>query len=107
MARLIQQKKWPPPSRPISSTNEEVKNGREAAPSEVRKTRKPMKTHYDFSNGRRGSVLKVAPGKTRVTIRLDDDVLEWLRQQVDEAGGGNYQTLINEALHNFIANKSA
>ena len=64
-----------------------------------------MKKEYDFSKGRRGPVLKTPPGKTRVTIRLDDDVLDWFRQQVDDAGGGNYQTLINEALRSFIHQK--
>jgi uncharacterized protein (DUF4415 family) len=64
-----------------------------------------MKKEYDFSKGRRGPVLKPTSGKTRVTIRLDDDVLEWFRQHVDEAGGGNYQTLINEALRRFIHQK--
>jgi len=64
-----------------------------------------MKREYDFSKGRRGPVLKAPPGKTRVTIRLDDDVLEWFRQQVDDAGGGNYQTLINEALQSFMDRK--
>jgi uncharacterized protein (DUF4415 family) len=47
----------------------------------------------------------VPPGKTRVTIRLDDDILDWFRQQVDDAGGGNYQTLINEALRSFMRQK--
>jgi uncharacterized protein (DUF4415 family) len=64
-----------------------------------------MKKEYDFSKGRRGPVLKPPPGKTRVTIRLDDDVLDWFRQQVDDAGGGNYQTMINEALRNFMHRK--
>ena len=64
-----------------------------------------MKKEYDFSKGRRGPVLKPPPGKTRVTIRLDDDVLDWFRQQVDDAGGGNYQTLINEALRGFMHQK--
>lgn len=64
-----------------------------------------MKKEYDFSKGRRGPVLKAPPGKTRVTIRLDDDVLEWFRQQVDDAGGGNYQTLMNEALRRFMRQK--
>jgi uncharacterized protein (DUF4415 family) len=57
---------------------------------------------YDFSKGRCGAVLKVPPGKTRVTIRLDNDVLEWFRGQVDAAGGGNYQTLVNDALRTFM-----
>ncbi len=56
-----------------------------------------MKTEYDFSNGKRGAVVPATPGKTRVTIRLDDDVLEWFRGEVDEAGGGKYQTFINPA----------
>jgi uncharacterized protein (DUF4415 family) len=42
-------------------------------------------------------------GKTRITIRLDDDVLEWFRGQVEAAGGGNYQTLINAALREHIS----
>jgi uncharacterized protein (DUF4415 family) len=60
-----------------------------------------MTREYDFSKGRRGPVLKVPPRMTRVTIRIDNDVLEWFKEQVDEAGGGNYQTLINNALRNF------
>jgi uncharacterized protein (DUF4415 family) len=64
-----------------------------------------MKKEYDFSKGKRGAILRVPPGKTRVTIRLDKDVLDWFRQQVDDAGGGNYQTLINEALHTFMRQK--
>jgi len=64
-----------------------------------------MKKEYDFSKGRRGPVLKVPPGKTRVTIRLDDDILDWFRQQVDDAGVGNYQTLINGALRGFMQQK--
>ena len=62
-----------------------------------------MRKHYDFSKARRGPVLPIPKGKTRITIRIDDEVLEWFRAQVDAAGGGNYQSLINEALKNFIA----
>ena len=65
-------------------------------------TRMAMRKEYDFSKGKRGPVLRVPPGKTRVTVRLDNDVLGWFRQQVDDAGGGNYQTLINEALRGFM-----
>lgn len=57
-----------------------------------------MRKEYDFSKARRGPVLPVSTGKTRITIRLDDDVLDWYRAQVDAAGGGNYQTLINQTL---------
>jgi len=61
-----------------------------------------MKREYDFSKARRGPVVPVPTGKTRITIRLDDDVLNWFRKQVHAAGGGNYQTLINNALREFI-----
>ena len=61
-----------------------------------------MKKEYDFSRGKRGALDPVTTGKTRITIRLDDDVLDWFRQQVIEAGGGNYQTLINQALREHI-----
>ncbi len=57
-----------------------------------------MRKEYDFSKARRGSAQPVATGKTRITIRIDDDVLEWFRDQVNAAGGGNYQTLINQVL---------
>ncbi len=66
-----------------------------------------MKEEYDFRKGKRGAVLSVPPGKTRITIRLDDDVLEWFREQVHEAGGGNYQTLINVALREHIERRPA
>jgi uncharacterized protein (DUF4415 family) len=62
-----------------------------------------MKREYDFARGKRGRILSVPKGKTRITIRLDDDVLDWFRKQVDEAGGGNYQTLINAALRRHIS----
>ena len=41
-------------------------------------------------------------GKTRITIRIDSDVLEWFRHEVEAAGTGNYQTLINRALREYI-----
>jgi uncharacterized protein (DUF4415 family) len=61
-----------------------------------------MKKQYDFSKAKRGAVIKVPRGKSRITIRLDDDVLDWFRQQVDDAGGGSYQNLINQALRAHI-----
>ncbi len=61
-----------------------------------------MKDEYDFSNGRRGAIDPLPPGKTRITIRLDDDILDWFREQVNAAGGGNYQTLINRALREYM-----
>jgi len=62
-----------------------------------------MKREYDFSKGKRGAVVHVPPGKTRVTIRLDDDLLDWFRGEVDQAGGGSYQTLINLAMREFVS----
>ena len=62
-----------------------------------------MRKEYDFSNAKRGPIVPVPKGKTRITIRLDDDVIDWFRRQVDEAGGGNYQSLINEALRQYIS----
>lgn len=61
-----------------------------------------MKSEYDFSRGRRGPVIHVPRGKTRITIRLDKDLIEWFRSQVESAGGGNYQTLINSALREYV-----
>lgn len=52
-----------------------------------------MKKDYDFGKGKRGAMVPVPSGNTRVTIRLDDDVLDWFRHEVDKAGGGKYQTL--------------
>jgi hypothetical protein len=56
-----------------------------------------MKEEYDFSHGKRGAVVPISPGKTRITIPLDDEVLEWFRAQVHKMGGGDYLTLINAA----------
>ena len=62
-----------------------------------------MRKQYDFSKGKRGPVVtEKAAGKTRITIRLDDAVLEWFLQKVDDAGGGSYQSMINAALKEHI-----
>ena len=61
-----------------------------------------MKREYDFSKGKRGPVIPREPGKTRITIRLDNSILQHFRRLVHEAGGGNYQTLINDALRDHI-----
>jgi len=52
----------------------------------------------DFWRAKRGPVVTPAPGKTKTSIRLDNAVREYFRTPVDKAGGGNYQTLINDAL---------
>ena len=64
-----------------------------------------MRKEYDFSKGKRGPVLKPPAGKTRITIRIDDDVLDWFREQVHAVGGGNYQTLMNQALREYMTSQ--
>ncbi len=64
-----------------------------------------MKDEYDFSNAKRGPVVTAPPGKTRITIRIDEDVLAWFKDQVNLAGGGNYQTLMNQALRERTINR--
>jgi len=59
-----------------------------------------MRSEYDFSKGRRGAAVG-SPGKTRITIMLDDDVIEAFRARA-EARGIGYQTAINEALRRAI-----
>jgi uncharacterized protein (DUF4415 family) len=64
--------------------------------------KKAAKREYDFGRAKRGPVIPVPKGKTRITIRLDNDVLEWFREQATRAGGGNYQSLINYALRQCL-----
>ena len=61
-----------------------------------------MKKEYDFSKGKRGPVVPLPAGKTRITIRLDEDIIEWFKDKVNAAGGGNYQTMMNDALRQFM-----
>jgi uncharacterized protein (DUF4415 family) len=70
----------------------------------MRKNKK-MNSEYDSTQGKRGAVEAIPPGKSRITIRIDDDVLAWFRAKVHERGGGNYQTLINDALQQHIQQK--
>jgi len=65
-----------------------------------------MRKEYDFSKGKRGAVAAAAKGKTRITIRLDDEVITWFKRQVHRAGGGNYQSLINAALREHMKRTS-
>ena len=62
--------------------------------------------NIDFSRAKRGPVVKPEPGKTKISIRLDNTVLEYFRALVDHAGGGNYQSLINDALLAHIHQRS-
>ena len=61
-----------------------------------------MKAKYDFSKGKRGAVFPSSEKKVRITIRLDRDIIDWFRSKVEEQGGGNYQTMLNEALRKYI-----
>ncbi len=61
-----------------------------------------MRKQYDFSNAKRGPVVPAPKGKKRITIRLDDDVIAWFKRHVHDAGGGNYQSLINAALREHM-----
>jgi uncharacterized protein (DUF4415 family) len=63
-----------------------------------------MKLGYDFRKAKRGAVVPISKGKTRITIRIDSDVVAWFRDQVERAGGGNYQSLMNFALSEHIRN---
>jgi uncharacterized protein (DUF4415 family) len=62
-----------------------------------------MRKNYDFSKAKRGAVVK-PKGKTRITIYLDDEVIEAYRQKGDKTGRG-YQTLINDALRETLSNE--
>jgi uncharacterized protein (DUF4415 family) len=61
-----------------------------------------MKSTYDFSVSTRGPIVPPAPGQTPITVRLDDEVIDWFRHQVNDAGGGDYQAMINAALREHI-----
>ena len=64
-----------------------------------------MKAEYDFGKGERGAIVPASAGKTRITIRLDNDIIDWFRGQVESKGGGNYQTMINNALRNYMSSR--
>ncbi len=71
--------------------------------------KKPAAEPYrdiDFSTSKRGAVIPLEPGKTKISIRLDTAVIEYFRKQVEDAATGNYQTLINDALVAFIGQRS-
>jgi uncharacterized protein (DUF4415 family) len=69
-----------------------------------------MKDEYDFSKGKRGRVLPeppMEPGKVRITIRLDEDLIDYFGKIADRSGGkAGYQTLINSALREYVAAKT-
>ena len=61
-----------------------------------------MKAKYDFSKGKRGAVLPPSGKTVRITIRLDRDIVDWFRSKVEEQGGGNYQSMLNDALRTYM-----
>jgi uncharacterized protein (DUF4415 family) len=69
-----------------------------------------MKQSYDFSHGKRGRIAPPEPeprGKTRITIRLDEDIVDHFLSEADASGGAmGYQTLINEALRRHVEGKA-
>lgn len=67
--------------------------------------KKPAAEPYreiDFTGAKRGPVIPANPGKTKISMRIDNTVLEYFRAQVEKAGAGNYQTLMNDALLAYI-----
>ncbi len=60
----------------------------------------------DFTDAKRGPVVLPEPGKTKISIHLDNRVLDYFRALVEKAGGGNYQTLINDFLVDYIQQQS-
>ena len=60
----------------------------------------------DFSRAKGGPVVRPEPGKAKISIRLDNTILEYFRGLVEKSGGGNYQTLINDALLEHVHRRS-
>lgn len=69
-----------------------------------------MKEKYDFSQGKRGRIAPPEPeprSKTRITIRLDEDLVDYFLKEAEASGGATgYQTLINEALRQHVEGKA-
>lgn len=72
----------------------------------MKKVAAEKRRSIDFSKAKRGAVVKPEPGKTKISIRLDNVVLDYFRDLVDKAGGGNYQTMINDVLLEHIHRQS-
>ena len=72
----------------------------------MKKVMAEKRRYIDFSKAKRGPVVKPDPGKTKISIRLDNAVLNYFRDFVGRAGGGNYQTMINDVLLEHIHRRS-
>jgi uncharacterized protein (DUF4415 family) len=71
----------------------------------MKKTAAEPYRDIDFTHAKRGPVVPLEPGKTKISIRLDNRVLDYFRSVVEKAGG-NYQTLLNDALMEYIQQQS-
>ena len=72
----------------------------------MKKVAAEKRRYIDSPGAKRGPVIPPDPGKTKISIRLDNAVLDYFRDIVNKAGGGNYQTLINDALLEHIHRRS-
>ena len=81
------------------------------------KANKPQRKQYekvvaepyrdiDFAGAKRGAVIAAEPGKTKISIRIDNAVIDYFRTQVERVGSGSYQTSMNDALVAFIQQRS-
>ncbi|HMB54738.1 MAG TPA: BrnA antitoxin family protein [Thermoanaerobaculia bacterium] len=61
-----------------------------------------MRDEYDFSEAERGPVVETPEGEVRITIRLDEDAVQWFKARVDAEGGGDFQAMINSALRDYV-----
>ena len=66
----------------------------------------PIEIVYKYAYNKFMTENHSTNGKTRITIRIDNDVLDWFRNEVETAGGGNYQTMLNRALREYIQNRA-
>ncbi len=66
-----------------------------------------MKAEYDFSKAKRDPVVKPRPDTTLVRFHVDDEILDWFREQVHRAGGGDVTELMNDVLREYIRRKTS
>ena len=72
----------------------------------MKKTTAEPYRDIDFTHAKRGAIIPPESKKTKISIRLDTSILDYFRNQVEKVGGGNYQTLINEALVSYMHQES-
>ena len=62
---------------------------------------KDIAAEYDFSNAKRGAIIPPKPGTVELMIRLDEDLIHWLRARMHAQGGGDYRDVINQAVRDY------